>query len=321
MDARERHAGEPCREPSLKEGTMVSHYAIQSHLGTGGMSEVYLAEDTSLKRKVALKFLLPRLAADPDYRRRFEREAAAMAAINHPHVAVIHEIGVYCDRPFFAMESIGGRNLKAIIEDGPLPPNEAAAIAIQVCDGLVAIHKHGLIHRDVKPSNIMIDESGRARILDFGIITASDGADETSTASLAGTPGYMSPEQIRGEPLTPASDLFSLGIVLYRMLTGRRPFEGAYDAALKYAIINDSPIPMEAIRPEIPGRIIQVVSKLLKKNPGERYQDAGEASADLRDAIAPVSAGASAAPLSRLGLSGDNFQSLFRHVIGNPFRF
>lgn len=250
------------------------------------MSEVYLAEDTSLDRKVALKFLLPPLAADPDFRRRFQREAAGMAAINHQHVAVIHEIGVYCDRPFFAMEYIDGRTLQAVIAEGPLSPDEAVAIVVQVCDGLAAIHAHGLIHRDVKPSNIMIDGAGRARILDFGIATWSDHVDDTSTATVAGTPGYMSPEQIRGELLTPASDLFSLGVVLYRLLAGRKPFEGAYEAALKYTIINDDPVPVETIRPETPKALAEIVSRLLCKNPEDRYRDAGEAAASLREAAA-----------------------------------
>jgi serine/threonine protein kinase/tetratricopeptide (TPR) repeat protein len=301
MGSGEKHTGDPCREPSLKTGTVVSHYTIQAHLGTGGMSEVYLAEDTSLNRKVALKFPLPRLAADPNFRRRFQREAAGMAAINHPHVAVIHEIGVYCDRPFFAMEYIDGRTLQSVIDDALPSPDEAAVTALQICEGLAAIHDHGLIHRDVKPSNIMIDGASRARILDFGIATWSDHVDDTSTATVAGTPGYMSPEQIKGESLTPASDLFSLGVVLYQLLTGRKPFEGAYEAALKYAIINDSPVAINSIRPESPKALAEVVSRLLSKNPEDRYRDAGEAAARLREVVATSSQDVAVASQRRTG--------------------
>jgi len=257
------------------------------------MSEVYLAEDASLSRTVALKFLLPNLASDPDFRRRFEQEATGMASVGHPNVAVIYEIGAHHGRPFFAMEYVEGRTVQDVMADAPLTIEYAVDVAAQICDGLAAIHGKNLIHRDIKPTNILIDNADRVHILDFGIAISTDKVETTGSKILAGTPSYMSPEQIRGEPMTPAADLFSLGIILYQMLTGCKPFAGAYAASLEYAIVNDIPAPIENLRPDVPPAVAKVAARLLEKKPEDRYGDAREVSTRLRDVITGGDHGAS----------------------------
>jgi len=261
-------------EPSLKPGTVVSHYRIDCHLGTGGMGEVYAADDVSLKRKVALKIVLPDIASDALLRRRFEREADSLASINHPNVETIHEIGIHQDRPYFTAEYIEGQSLRERIDEGPLSVDAIIDLATQICSGLTAIHETGLIHRDIKPSNILIDTAGRVRIVDFGIAHAPGDPDSTDLSATIGTIGYMSPEQIRGESLSPASDLFSLGVVLYEAASGKRPFAGEYEASIQYAIVHEDAEPIVSHRNDLPDWLASLISTLLDKRPARRYESA-----------------------------------------------
>ncbi len=258
-------------EPSLPPGTEICHYRITRHVGTGGMGEIYKADDLSLKRQVALKILLPHIATDSSLRKRFEREADSLASINHPNVEIIHEIGVHDDRPYFIAEYIEGRSLGDLIGEGQLSIDAIIGLAEQICLGLGAIHEAGLIHRDIKPSNVLIDVAGRVHIVDLGIAYALSDADDSKTPVLAGTIGYMSPEQIRGEPLTPAADLFSLGVVLYEMAAGRRPFTGEYEAAVQYAIVHQEPEPVSSFRADLPEWLSSLIMTLLEKRPENRH--------------------------------------------------
>ncbi|MCK4460444.1 MAG: serine/threonine protein kinase, partial [candidate division Zixibacteria bacterium] len=208
----------------LSKGTMVSHYRIVEKIGAGGMGEVYLALDTKLNRKVALKFLPSHLCQDDDCRARFKREAQAVAKLSHPNVVTIYEVSEHHGRPFFAMEHVEGKSLRNLLKDRELELDLILDLAMQVCEGLSKAHQSGITHRDVKPSNIVIDADGRPKLLDFGL-AAIQGVDKvTKTGSTLGTIGYMSPEQIQAKEVDQRSDLFSLGVVLYEMTTGRLPF-------------------------------------------------------------------------------------------------
>jgi serine/threonine protein kinase/tetratricopeptide (TPR) repeat protein len=266
----------------LEPGTVVSHYRILDRIGAGGMGEVYLAEDSLLHRRVALKILSQAFAHTSDLRERFAREAQALAALNHPHIVTIYEVGEYQGRPFFAMEFIKGHSLREIMVEGPLPIERILALGLQICEGLTEAHGQGIMHRDIKPSNIIIDEKNTARIIDFGLARSEAQPDMTQTPTLMGTIAYMSPEQVRGEKSTDASDLFSLGIVLYQMITGKLPFQGSYEALVQYAIVNDAPPPISTLRPETPPLLQKIVERLLEKDSQARYQRAADVMVDLR---------------------------------------
>jgi len=265
----------------LTAGTMLGRYRIVRFIQSGGMGEVYEADDTGLARKVAIK-LLPSLAsATGEARERFAREAKAAASLNHTNVITVHDVGEYQQRPFFAMEYVEGEPLADRIARGPLPIEEAVDITLQVCRGLAAAHKSGLAHRDLKPLNLLIDSNGRVKILDFGLASMRDVRGSTADDARSGTVAYMSPEQLNGEEVTAQSDLFSLGIVMYEMLTGRRPFKGDYEASLVYSIVNDIPEPLRNHRPDISEHLEAVVLRLLEKDRSARYQRVEEVLADL----------------------------------------
>ncbi len=265
----------------LAPGTEVLHYKIIEKIGAGGMGEVYLAVDIKLNRKVALKFLPPHLCQDEDCRKRFTREAQAAAALDHPNIAAIYEVGEYQNRPFYAMQVVEGRSLKKVIDDKDLSIDRIIEITIQVCEGLQAAHNKGIIHRDIKPSNILIDDHGRVRIVDFGLASIQGSEQLTKTGSTLGTIGYMSPEQVRGEDIDQRSDLFSLGVVLYELITRQNPFKRDSEAATLKAVSDDNPQPAARYRADLPDGIQPILDKALDKDTKTRYQHADDLRADL----------------------------------------
>jgi serine/threonine protein kinase/tetratricopeptide (TPR) repeat protein len=262
-------------------GKEISHYKIIEKLGEGGMGEVYLAEDTELKRKVALKFLPAQVASEPDALARFKREAQAAAALNHPNIITVYEVGRHEDQTFIAMAYIDGDQLSDALIDG-ISVERAVDVAIQVGEGLDKAHQAGIVHRDVKPDNLIIDKDGRVKILDFGIALFEDVGTSVSESSTVGTIHYMSPEQAREEETDARSDIFSLGAILYEILAGRRPFKGDHSAAVQYSILNEDPAPLSAVKPKISPELERITAKALAKDLNERYQSAAELVADLK---------------------------------------
>jgi serine/threonine protein kinase len=243
----------------LNNGTEVGHYVIVQRIGAGGMGEVYLALDTKLNRKVALKFIPAHLCQDEDCRKRFIREAQAAAGLDHPNVAAIYEVGEFQGRPFYAMQVVEGQSLKAVIEGDDLPIGRIVEIALQVCEGLCAAHDKGIFHRDIKPSNILMDKHGRVRIVDFGLATIRNSEHLTKTGSTLGTIGYMSPEQVQGKEIDHRSDLFSLGVVLYELTAKRNPFQRDSEAATLKAVTDDSAEPLARYKRNVPEERIPAV--------------------------------------------------------------
>ncbi len=263
-------------------GKTVSHYRILEKLGEGGMGVVYRAHDTKLDRDVALKFLPPELTRNANAKERFVREAQAASALDHPNICTIHEIDETKDgRTFIAMACYEGESLKERIDRGPLALDEALDIAVQIAQGLAKAHERKILHRDIKPANLLVTNDGLVKIVDFGIAKLA-GAKLTSIGTTVGTARYMSPEQAKGEQVDQRTDIWSLGIVLYEMLTGKHAFPGEYEQATLYAIINEEPEPVTALRPDIPMELERIIGRCLEKDPGERYQTADDLSADLR---------------------------------------
>ena len=243
---------------------------------------LFRSEDTELNRKVALKFLPPHLCQDADCRARFKREAQAAAKLGHSNIVAVHEVGEFHGRPFFAMELVEGRPLDKIVSEDRLDESEIVDLALGICNGLRKAHESGVIHRDIKPSNIIVDRDNIPRVLDFGLAAIRDSDKLTQTGSTLGTIGYMSPEQVAGRAVDARSDLFSLGVVLYEMITGVNPFRRDNQAATLKAISEDVPKPLESYRSGISGELQRIVNKLLEKKPEFRYQTADELSADLK---------------------------------------
>jgi serine/threonine protein kinase/Flp pilus assembly protein TadD len=267
---------------ALTAGTLVSHYRIINKIGSGGMGEVYLAEDTELDRQVALKFLAPHLCQDEECRRRFKREAQAAAKLDHPNIVTVHEVKEYQGRPFFAMAHVEGQSLREYAAGRELSADDVIELGIQLCEGLQAAHDNGVTHRDIKPSNILIDSHGRARIVDFGLASVVGKDQLTRTGSTLGTVGYMSPEQVQGKEIDHRSDLFSLGVVLYELITKQNPFKRDSDAATLKAVSEDTAEPLARYKREVPELLESIVAKLLEKNPAHRYQSAAGVVSDLR---------------------------------------
>jgi len=267
---------------ALIKGTMVSHYRIVDKIGAGGMGEVYLAEDRQLNRKVALKFLPAYLCQDDDCRARFRREAQAAAKLDHPNIVTVHEVGEFQGRPFFAMAHVEGRSVRDLVGNSELSTVQMLELGIQVCEGLQAAHAQGITHRDIKPSNILIDSHGRARIVDFGLASVAGAGELTKTGSTLGTIGYMSPEQVRGEAIDHRSDLFSLGVVLYELLTGRNPFKRDSEAATLRAVTDAAPEPLARFKAGVSDSIQAVLRKALEKSVETRYQTAAGMVSDLK---------------------------------------
>ncbi|HLX06267.1 MAG TPA: protein kinase [Thermoanaerobaculia bacterium] len=270
-------------------GRVVAHYRILGPLGGGGMGVVYKAQDLSLERVVALKFLPPELSRDADAKTRFLQEARAASALDHPNICTIHEVGETAeDQLYLAMACYDGETLKRRLQGGPMPIDEALETAQQVARGLVKAHRHGIVHRDIKPANLMITSDEIVKILDFGIAKLAGAAGLTRIGSSLGTPGYMSPEQARGDEVDPRTDVWSLGAVLYEMVTGRRPFRGDNDQAVLYALFNLQPEPVAQLRPDAPPELVRIIGRMLAKDPDQRYLTAADALADLRALYGPV---------------------------------
>jgi non-specific serine/threonine protein kinase len=269
-------------------GSTVSHYRILEKLGEGGMGVVYRAEDQTLRRQVALKFLAPHALGHDDQRRRFLREAQAAAALDHPNICPIYAIEEIDEQVFIAMALAEGHNLKRRLARGPLPHREATHIALQVAKGLDAAHAEGIVHRDVKSANIMVTEKGHARITDFGLAKLP-GVEQSDPTVALGTPGYMSPEQIRAAPVDLRTDIWSWGVVCYEMLTGQLPFRGDHALSVAHAIIHDPPPAPSTLKPDIPRYWDRIVLRALEKKAEDRFARMAEAAAFLERGEAPTS--------------------------------
>ena len=260
----------------------ISHYNVLGELGRGGMGVVYKAADTKLDRTVALKVLPPHTLTTADDRARFYREARSAASLHHPHIATVFEIDEEDGQPFIAMEFVDGQSLQSRIAVGPLPLKEAVSIASQVADGLKAAHAANIVHRDIKSANVMLTREGKAKILDFGLAKTAASTKLTQMGSTLGTVAYMSPQQARGEEVDYRTDLWSLGAVLYELISGKLPFPGDFEQAVVYSILNEEPKPLTAVRTGVPMGLEWIVSKLLAKDPDDRYQSAADLLVDLR---------------------------------------
>jgi len=263
-------------------GQTISHYRITEKLGEGGMGVVYKAEDLKLHRAVALKFLPAGSFANREAKTRFMREARIAASLDHASVCPLFEIDETEEHAFIAMALVQGRSLQEMIAEGPVKLDVALDIAIQVAEGLDHAHQKSIVHRDIKPSNVMVTSGGQAKILDFGLSRSADETQLTREGTTLGTVAYMSPEQARAAAVDHRSDIWSLGIVLYEMISGRRPFAGDHQQAIIYSILNESQEPITGLRSGVPLELEQLIDRCLEKEPEARYQTAADLASDLR---------------------------------------
>ena len=285
-------AGEP-----VPAGERIGPYTILELLGAGGMGQVYKAYDNRLDRQVAVKFLARAIASDPAAQQRFDREARAASALNHPNICTVHDVGEFQGRSFIVMELLEGQPLKERIAGKPVPFAEFASVTRQVSAALGAAHAKGIVHRDVKPANLFVTQSGQVKIFDFGLSRRGAGTEGaalqpasrasnpslTATGTITGTVAYMSPEQALGEEVDARSDIFSLGVVLYEMATGRPPFRGTTIAGILGSIFTEAPAKPSELNPAVPARVDRLILKALEKNREDRYQSVASLAADLEE--------------------------------------
>ena len=287
-------------------GQRIGKYRVLDRLGAGGMGVVFRAEDERLKRPVAIKFLPPALAADSEARARLEREAQSVSALDHPNICTIHEIGEYEGQFFIVMACYDGQTLRQEMDRGQLPPGKAAFVAAQVARGLERAHEAGIVHRDIKPANVMITTRGEVKLLDFGLAKGRDALNLTAEGALAGTPAYMSPEQVEGRHVDQRADVWALGVMVYEMFAGELPFSGAATSALLRSILHDEPPPLSDKCPGISSALEQSVHRALAKDPAVRPPDVRELRTTLEQALGdgrtvapPDSPSARSKPLAR----------------------
>ena len=308
------------------EMSKIGRYEILAELGKGAMGVVYRANDPLLSRTVAIKTVL--MSLDPEemaeYEARFYQEAKAAGGLNHPNIVTIHDIGKSGNVVYMAMELLDGAELRSLMSQGqPLAAARAVEIAAQVADGLAYAHQSGVVHRDVKPANIMILRSGMAKITDFGIARMRQAEVRTQTGIVLGSPRYMSPEQVSGKRADPRSDIFSLGVILYEMVAGKPPFTGEDVTSVMYQILNTVPPPPSSLNPAVPAMLDFIAAKALAKTPDDRYQDAAEFARDLhycgKQLVMAGTAPAAALPAAQPGLDTEATQALARSLPGvNP---
>ena len=301
----------PYNPRGMVPDTVLGHYRVLRLLGTGGMGEVYAAEDMRLHRTVALKILPATLAADADRRKHFEREAQAVAALNHPNIVTIHSVEEAGDVMFLTMEAVEGRTLKEMMDAGALPIDTVMRVATAMSDALAAAHQRGITHRDLKPANIMVTPDGRVKVLDFGLAKLREAEREaaaeqptrmqsdnlTGEGRIIGTVAYMSPEQAEGKPVDQRSDIFSAGVVLHEMAAGERPFKGDTDISLISSILKDTPSSITELRPDVPAGLARIVRRCLAKAPERRYQTATDLRNDLEELKQDLDSGTAARPV------------------------
>jgi serine/threonine protein kinase len=276
-------------------GHTISHYRITGKLGSGGMGIVYEAEDVRLPRKVALKFLPEESSDDPDAQRRFQREADTIAQLNHPNICTIYEIDRFEGRAFIAMECVEGLNLKTYMARNQLSTTAIVEIAMQIAAALGSAHAKGIVHRDIKPGNVVVTDERQVKVLDFGLARRFQTVDthelgtegSTIPGRPMGTANYMAPERILQLPLDPRSDLFSLGVIMFEMATGRLPFAGASPSETVANVLDKDPVPLTSLAPQHPKSLEKVVSRLLAKRAGDRYPTANELASALMGVSAP----------------------------------
>src|SRR4030065_1054179 len=262
---------------------IISHYKVISKLGEGGLGVLYLAEDLELNRKAVLKFLPPDMMNNPETNLRFKREAQSAGSLSHPNIVTIYDVGVHENKTFIAMEYVEGKTLRELIKSDELTLERITDISVQICEGLNEAHSKGVTHRDIKPENILINEKGKVKIVDFGLAKIKNvSRGITKQDSTVGTLKYMSPEQIRNQNVDHRSDIWSFGVILYEMITGKYPFKGEHDASLFYSIINQSPEPLARYKANISEGFQRIIDKTLDKDPETRYQHIDELLSDLR---------------------------------------
>ncbi|HEY7112466.1 MAG TPA: serine/threonine-protein kinase, partial [Thermoanaerobaculia bacterium] len=294
-------------------GQTVTHYRVVSKLGAGGMGVVYEAEDTRLGRRVALKFLPAALAQDTSSLQRFQREARAASALNHPSICTVHSIEEHDSQHFIVMELLEGQTLAAMLAAGPLELGQLLDLSIQIADALESAHGKGIVHRDLKPANIFVNSRGQAKILDFGLakigtprevsedtggVTMARADELTKAGSTMGTVSYMSPEQARGQLTDARTDLFSLGAVIFEMATGSRPFPGESSAVVFEGILNREPAPANVLNPRLPAELNRIIGRALEKDRNFRYQTASDMKADMLRLKRDLDSGSGRAPAS-----------------------